>query len=165
VSKSEIESSKKTVISLKENVIHLEDSISNIDAKTDTIITYLFKDRVVSAKNIAAVKDLNVYTADSIWDAKYKSKKESLIADAKCDSLFLEHRSLGNLYYQSADKIGLLSAISLAKDTIIEELEFQNDAYLVNLEVSDKKLKQQKLKKWAFLITGLAGGFMYATIR
>lgn len=165
VSKSEIEQSKKTVLSLKSDIANLNDSINNNQSRVDTIIQYRNVDRANSSKKIAAVTALNVYASDSIWDSRYSSKKESLISDAKCDSLKLEYRSITELYRESLNKSSFLTESNFKKDTIINELEFQNQAYQLNLEHSEKKLKRQRLRKWGYLIIGIAGGFIYSEVR
>lgn len=165
VSKSEIESSQQKVSNLKQEVNNLKDSITNSDSRTDTIIKYKNIDRVISSKKISAIKELTLNAADSIWNKKYSSKKQSLVADAKCDSLLLDYRSLTDLHHESIKKSKFLSSSLIKKGTIISELEFQNSSCLNNLDLSEKKLKEQKLKKWGYLIFGLLGGFTYAEIR
>lgn len=158
----QVDLSEQKVKELESQVAVLQDSIVHIDSKTDTVIKYRTIQRAESSAKITATKNLSETAADSAWNNRYASKKQSLVEAVKCDSLHLEYRSLSELYNQSIQKSALLTRSNRKKDTIIQEVDFQLNEYKVAHQNAKRKFKKQQVSKWLWLFGGLVGGYVYA---
>lgn len=160
VDQAKVEKSEQKVQQLEAEIALLQDSIESSNQRTGIIITHREFDRAQSSTKITATKELTETAADSAWDERYDSKKESLVEAAECDSLFLEYRSLTDLYNESITKSALLTKSNLKKDTTIEELKFQTESHQIAADNARTELKNEKRKKWFWLVTGLIGGYI-----
>lgn len=160
-----LKKSQQRVENLKLQISNLKDSIKVSESNTDTIIKYRYIQRNKSSKKIEKIKELTSLEADSIWHKKYNSKKESLINAANCDSLYLEYRSLTDLYNESIKKSKFLKDENLKQDTTITELGLQNVFYKQNEQSASNRLKNERFKKWVYLLVGVVGGIIYSEVR
>lgn len=160
VDQAKVDKSEQKVKRLEAEIKLLQDSIESSNERTGIIITHREFDRAQSSIKIAATKELSEPAADSAWDERYDSKKESLVEAAECDSLFLEYRSLTDLYNESLTKSALLTKSNVKKDTTIEELKFQNESHQLAATNAKDQLKKEKAKKWMWIGLGIVGGII-----
>lgn len=160
VDQAKVDQSEEKVKQLEAEVALLQDSIDSSNQRTGIIITHREFDRAQSSTKITATKELTEPAADSAWDKRYESKKESLVEAAECDSLFLEYRSLTDLYNESITKSALLTKSNVKKDTAIQELKYQTEAHKIAATNAKTQLKKEKAKKWMWIGLGIVGGII-----
>ena len=151
VYKGQIESRDKKIDSIRS-------VLSDIDTDLDTIYVEIEKDRKRSSELIDEAKNRTVEEADSILKSKYETSVGIITDLALFDSLKLEFKSLVAVQEKTEEKLFNQKIINnelklniVDKDEIITAREQK-------IEILNTELKDQKRKKYGFLLKGFVIG-------